>query len=83
MTRKLISAALFFLTVAALGAIYLHSEKARADSPAASQPRTTDTIAEAHVQLSFMRTAALPGEFLSGLSNPLARRNTMCHCEMA
>jgi hypothetical protein len=29
-----------------------------------------------------MRTAALPGEFLSGLSNPLARRNTMCHCEM-
>ena len=43
MTRKLIPIALFFLTVAALGAIYVHSEKARADSPAASQPQTTDT----------------------------------------
>ena len=43
MTRKLIPAALFFFTVAALGAIYVHSEKARADAPAASQPQTTDT----------------------------------------
>ena len=43
MTRKLIPIALFFLTVAALGAIFVHSEKSRADSPAASQPETTDT----------------------------------------
>ena len=43
MTRKLIPVALFFLTVVALGAIYVHSEKARAYSPAASQPQTTDT----------------------------------------
>jgi hypothetical protein len=42
-TRKLIPIALFFLTVAALGAIFVHSEKARADSPAASQLETTDT----------------------------------------
>jgi hypothetical protein len=42
-TRKLIPIALFFLTVAALGAIFVHSEKARADSSAASQPETTDT----------------------------------------
>jgi hypothetical protein len=42
-TRKLISIALLFLTVAALGVIYVHSERARADSPAASQPQTTDT----------------------------------------
>jgi hypothetical protein len=42
-TRKLIPIALFFLTVVALGAIYVHSEKARADPPAASQPQTTDT----------------------------------------
>jgi hypothetical protein len=42
-TRKLIPIALFFLAVAALGAIYIHSEKGRADSPAASQPQTTDT----------------------------------------
>lgn len=43
MTRKLIPIAPFFLTVAALGAIYVHSEKARADPPAASQPQTTNT----------------------------------------
>ena len=43
MTRKLIPIALFFLTVAALGAIYVHSEKARVDPQAASQPETTDT----------------------------------------
>ena len=43
MTRKLISIALFFLTVAALGAIYVHSEKTRVDPQAASQPETTDT----------------------------------------
>ncbi len=43
MTRKLIPIALFFLTVAALGAIYVHSEKARVDPRAASQPETTDT----------------------------------------
>ena len=43
MTRRLIPVALFFLTVAALGAIYVHSEKARADPQAASQPETTDT----------------------------------------
>jgi len=42
-TRKLIPIALFFLTVAALGAIYVHSEKARVDPQAASQPETTDT----------------------------------------
>jgi hypothetical protein len=42
-TRKLIPIALFFLTVAALGAIYVHSEKARANSPVASQSQTTDT----------------------------------------
>ena len=42
MTRKLIPIALFFLTVAALGAIYVHSEKARVDPQAASQPETTD-----------------------------------------
>src|SRR5450759_4626330 len=34
---------LFFLAVAALFAIFVHSEKARAASPAASQPQTTDT----------------------------------------
>ena len=43
MTRKLIPIALFFLTVAALGAIYVHYEKARVDPQAASQPETTDT----------------------------------------
>ena len=43
MTRRLIPIALFLLTVAALGAIYVHSEKARADAPAASHPQTTDT----------------------------------------
>ena len=43
MTRRLIPIALFFLTVAALGAIYVHSEKARVDPQAASQPETTDT----------------------------------------
>ncbi len=43
MTRKLISIVLFFLAVTTLGAIYVHSEKDRADSPAASQPQTTDT----------------------------------------
>ena len=43
MTRKLIPIALFFLTVAALGAIYVHSERARVDPQAASQPETTDT----------------------------------------
>ena len=43
MTRKLIPIALFFLTVAALGAIYVHSEKARVDPQAASQSETTDT----------------------------------------
>ena len=43
MSRKLIPIALFFLTVAALGAIYVHSEKARVDPQAASQPETTDT----------------------------------------
>ena len=43
MTRKLIPIALFFLTVAALGAIFVHSEKARADSPPASQPQSTET----------------------------------------
>jgi hypothetical protein len=42
-TRKIISIVLFFLVVATLGAIYLRSEKARSDSPAASQPQTTDT----------------------------------------
>jgi hypothetical protein len=42
-TRKLIPIALFFLTVATLGAIYVHSEKARTASPGASQPQTTDT----------------------------------------
>jgi hypothetical protein len=42
-SRKLIPIALFFLTVAALGAIYVHSEKARVDPQAASQPETTDT----------------------------------------
>jgi hypothetical protein len=42
-TRKLIPIALFFLTVAALGAIYVRSEKARVDPQAASQPETTDT----------------------------------------
>jgi hypothetical protein len=42
-TRKLIPIALFFLTVAALGAIYVHSEKARVDPQAASPPETTDT----------------------------------------
>jgi hypothetical protein len=42
-TRKLIPIALFFLTIAALDAIYAHSEKARADPPGASQPQTTDT----------------------------------------
>jgi hypothetical protein len=42
-TRKLIPIALFFLTVAALGAIYVHSEKARVDPQATSQPETTDT----------------------------------------
>jgi hypothetical protein len=42
-TRKLIPIALFFLTVAALGAIYVHSEKARVDPQAASQPETNDT----------------------------------------
>jgi len=42
-TRKLIPIALLFLTAAALGAIYVHSEKARADSPAASQPQATET----------------------------------------
>ena len=43
MTRKLVSIVLFFLAVATLGAIYVKFEKARADSPAASQPQTTDT----------------------------------------
>ena len=43
MTRKLIPIVLFFLTVAALGAIYVHSEKARVDPQVASQPETTDT----------------------------------------
>jgi hypothetical protein len=42
-TRKLIPIVLFFLTVAALGAIYVHSEKARVDPQVASQPETTDT----------------------------------------
>ncbi len=35
MTRKLISIALFFLAVTTLGAIYVHSEKDRADSQSA------------------------------------------------
>ena len=43
MTRKLISIVLFFLAVATLAAIYVKSEKARADSPAASQSQTRDT----------------------------------------
>jgi hypothetical protein len=42
-TRKLISIVLFFLAVATLAAIYVKSEKARADSPAASQSQTRDT----------------------------------------
>ena len=43
MARKLIPISLFFLTVAALGVIFVHSENARADSPAASQPQSTET----------------------------------------
>ena len=43
MIRKLSSIFLFFLTVAALGGIYVLSEKARADALAAPQPQTADT----------------------------------------
>ena len=43
MFRKFSSMVLFFLAVAALFAIFVHAEKGRADSPAASQPQTTDT----------------------------------------
>lgn len=43
MARKLIAVALFFLTVAALGAIYVHFERARVDPQSESQPETTDT----------------------------------------
>lgn len=43
MTRKLMPIALFFLTVAALGAIFVHSEKSRADSRAAPQAQSTET----------------------------------------
>ena len=43
MTRKLIPIALFFLTVAALGAIYVHSERARVNPQAESHPETTGT----------------------------------------
>jgi hypothetical protein len=41
--RKFSSIVLFFLAVAALFAIFVHAEKGRADSPAVSQPQTTDT----------------------------------------
>ena len=41
--RKLGSTVLFFLTVAALGAIHVHSEQARADTPASPQSQTADT----------------------------------------
>ena len=57
MTRKLISVALFFLTVAVVGAIFVHSEKARADSPAASQPETTDTKVVAYYFHATVRCA--------------------------
>ena len=43
MLGKFSSIVLFFLAVAALFAIFVHAEKGRADSPAASQPQTTDT----------------------------------------
>ena len=43
MARKLISVVLFFLVVATLGAIYVNSEKAQANPPAASQPQSADT----------------------------------------
>lgn len=43
MFRKFSSMVLFFLAVAALFAIFVHAEKGRADSPAASQAQTTDT----------------------------------------
>ena len=42
-TRKFSFIVLFFVAVAALGAIYVHAGKGLADSPAASQPQTTDT----------------------------------------
>ena len=43
MFRKFSSIVLFFLAVAALFAIFVHAEKGRADSSAASRPQTTDT----------------------------------------
>jgi hypothetical protein len=41
--RKLTSIVLFFLALATLFANHVHSGKARAASPAALQPRATDT----------------------------------------
>lgn len=43
MARKLISISFFFLVVATLGAIYVRSEKVRADSPAASAVQAGET----------------------------------------
>jgi hypothetical protein len=55
MIRKLSSIFLFFLTVAALGGIYVLSEKARADAPAAPQPQTADTKVVAYYFHSTVR----------------------------
>jgi hypothetical protein len=41
--RRLISIILFLLAVATLGTIYVKSERAQANPPAASQPQTADT----------------------------------------